>query len=74
VVHLLGWIPWYVNCSKKLTISFEIPAKEDHDRMIPIVTSGRESFFVMTYETTVLDASLLKLQEAWSSNSEHVMV
>jgi hypothetical protein len=39
MVHLLRCKPW----NEKLTITFEIPAREDLEIMIPIVASGKES-------------------------------
>jgi hypothetical protein len=38
---------------EKLTISFEIPAREDVGTMIPIVASGKELSIQMTYERSI---------------------
>ena len=47
---------------KKITISFEIPSRQDVGTMIQIVASGKESPIQMTYERRAIEASLLELQ------------
>jgi hypothetical protein len=47
---------------KKLTISFEIPARGDLGTMIPIVASGKESPIQITYERSAIEACLLELE------------
>ena len=47
---------------KKLTISFEIPSRQDVGIMIQIVASGKESLVQMTYERRSIEACLLELQ------------
>jgi hypothetical protein len=47
---------------KKLTISFEIPAREDLETMIPIVANGKESPIEMTYERSTKEACLTELE------------
>ena len=47
---------------KKMTISFELPSRQDVGTMIQIVASGRESTVQMTYERRAIEACLLKLQ------------
>ena len=47
---------------KKLTISFEIPSRQDVGTMIQIVASGKESPVQMTYERRAIEDCLLKLQ------------
>ena len=41
---------------KKMTISFEIPLRQDPGTMMAIVASGKESPVQMTYEKTVIKA------------------
>jgi hypothetical protein len=48
---------------KKLTISFEVPAREDLGTRIPIVASGKESPIEMTYERSAMEACLTELEE-----------
>ena len=45
-----------------MTISFEIPLRQDPGTMMAIVASGRESLVQMTYERTAIKACLLKLE------------
>src|SRR6185503_18520108 len=47
---------------KKMTISFEIPSRQDVGTMIQIVASGKESLVQMTYERRAIEACLLELQ------------
>ena len=47
---------------KKMTISFEIPSRQDVGTIIQIVASGKESPVQMTYERRAIEACLLKLQ------------
>ena len=47
---------------KKMTISFEIPSRQDVGTMIQIVDSGKESTVQMTYERRAIEACLLELQ------------
>ena len=47
---------------KKMTISFEIPSRQDVGTMIQIVASGKESTVQMTYERRAIEACLLELQ------------
>jgi len=47
---------------KKMTISFEIPSRQDVGTMIQIVASGKESPVQMTYERRAIEDCLLKLQ------------
>jgi len=47
---------------KKLTISFEIPSRQDVGTMIQIVASEKESPVQMTYERRAIEACLLELQ------------
>ena len=47
---------------KKMTISFEIPTRQDVGTIIQIVASGKESPIQMTYERRAIDAFLLELQ------------
>ena len=47
---------------KKITISFEIPSRQDVGTMIQIVASGRESTIQMTYERSDIEACLLELK------------
>ena len=50
------------NNSKKMTISFEIPSREDQGTMIQIVATGKESPIQMTYERSAMEACLLGLE------------
>ena len=45
-----------------MTISFEIPLRQDPGTMMAIVTRGKESTVQMTYERTAIKACLLKLE------------
>ena len=45
-----------------MTISFEIPLRQDLGTMMPIVASGKESPVQMTYERTAIKACLLELE------------
>ena len=45
-----------------MTISFEIPLRQDPCIMMTIVASGKESLVQMTYERTVIKACLLELE------------
>ena len=47
---------------KKMTISFEIPLRQDPGTMMAIVASGRESLVQMTYERTAIKACLLEFE------------
>jgi hypothetical protein len=47
---------------KKLTISFEIPAREDLGTMNPVVASSIESPIEMTYERSAMEAYLAELR------------
>ena len=47
---------------KKMTISFEIPSRQDVGTMIQIVDSGKESTVQMTYVRRAIEACLLELQ------------
>ena len=47
---------------KKMTISFEIPSRQDVGTMIQIVANGKESPVQMTYERRAIEACLLELQ------------
>ena len=45
-----------------MTVSFEIPLRQDLGTMMSIVASGKESPVQMTYERTAIKACLLKLE------------
>ena len=47
---------------KKMTISFEIPSRQDVGTMIQIVASGKESTVQMTYKRRAIQDCLLELQ------------
>ena len=47
---------------KRMTVSFEIPSRQDLGTMIPIVASGKQSPVKMTYERSAIEAYLLKLE------------
>ena len=47
---------------KKITISFNIPSRQDVGTLIQIVASGKESPVQMTYERRAIEACLLDLQ------------
>ena len=67
VLQCLGGTPLQVETTerlqfKKMTISFEIPLRQDPDIMMAIVASGKESPVQMTYERTTIKACLLELE------------
>ena len=67
VLQCLGGTPLLVETTerlqfKKMTISFEIPLRQDPGTMMAIVASGKESPVQMTYEKTVIKACLLELE------------
>ena len=67
VLQCLGGTPLQVVTTerqqfKKITISFEIPSRQDVGTMIQIVASGKESPVQMTYERRAIEDCLLKLQ------------
>jgi len=67
VLQYLGGSPLQVVTTerqqfKKMTISFEIPSRQDVGTMIQIVASGKESPVQMTYERRAIEDCLLKLQ------------
>ena len=67
VLQYLGGSPLQVVTTerqqfKKITISFEIPSRQDVGTMIQIVASGKESPVQMTYERTAVKACLLELE------------
>ena len=67
VLQYLGGSPLQVVTTerqqfKKMTISFEIPSRQDVGTMIQIVSSGRESTVQMTYERRAIEACLLELE------------
>ncbi|PVH35082.1 hypothetical protein PAHAL_7G102800 [Panicum hallii] len=67
VVNSLGGTPPQVQTMerqpfKKLIISFEIPAREDLETMIPIVASGKESPIEMTYERSAMETYLTEFE------------
>ena len=45
-----------------MTISFDIPLKQDPGTMMAIVASGKESPVQMTYEKTAIKTCLLELE------------
>ena len=45
-----------------MTISFEIPSRQDVGTMIQIAASGKESPVQMTYERRAIEACLLELE------------
>ena len=45
-----------------MTISFDIPLKQDPGTMMVIVASGKESPVQMTYEKTAIKTCLLELE------------
>jgi len=45
-----------------MTISFEIPLRQDPGTMMAVVASGKESPVQMTYERTAIKACLLELE------------
>ena len=47
---------------KKMTISFDIPSRQDVGIMIPIVASGKESPVKLTYERRAIEVCLLELE------------
>jgi len=67
VLQYLGGSPLQVVTTerqqfKKMTISFEIPSRQDVGTMIQIVANGKESPVQMTYERRAIEACLLELQ------------
>jgi len=67
VLQYLGGSPLQVVTTerqqfKKMTISFEIPSRQDVGTMIQIVASGKESPVQMTYKRRAIEACLLELQ------------
>ena len=79
VLQYLGGSPLQVVTTerqqfKKITISFEIPSRQDVGTMIQIVASGKESTFQMTYERRAIEACLFGTSELWLSDSKFVMV
>ena len=67
VLQYLGGSPLQVVTTerqqfKKMTISFEIPSRQDVDTMIQIVASGKESHVHMTYERRAIEACILELE------------
>ena len=64
VLQCLGGTPLQVEITerlqfKKMTISFEIPLRQDPGTMIAVGASGKESPVQMTYERTAIKACLL---------------
>jgi len=58
-----------------MTISFEIPLRQDPGTMMAVVASGKESPVQMTYERTAIKGCLLELESyIWLSDSRFVMV
>ena len=45
-----------------MTISFEVPSRQDVGTMIPIVASGKESPVKLTYERRAIEACLSELE------------
>ena len=67
VLQCLGGTPLRVETTKglqfkKMTISFEVPLRQDLGTMMPIVASGKESPVQVTYERTAVKTCLLELQ------------
>ncbi|KAG2650693.1 hypothetical protein PVAP13_1NG201476 [Panicum virgatum] len=67
VLQYLGGSPLQVVATehqqfKKMTISFEIPSRQDVGTMFQIVASEKESPVQMTYERRAIEACLLELQ------------
>ena len=67
VLQCLGGTPLQVETTerlqfKKMTISFEIPLKQDPGTMMAIVASGKESPDQITYERTAIKVCLLELE------------
>ena len=67
VLQCLGGTPLQVETTerlqfKKMTISFEIPLRQDPGSMMALVASGRESLVQMTYERTAIKVCLLELE------------
>ena len=63
VLQYLGGSPLQVVTTerqqfKKMTISFEIPSREDQGTMITIVASGDKSPIQLTYERSAIEACL----------------
>ena len=67
VLQYLGGSPLQVVTTerqqfKKMTISFEIPSRQDVGTMFQIVAGEKESPVQMTYERRAIEACLLELQ------------
>ena len=67
VLQYLGGTPLQVvttECQqfKKMTISFEVPSRQDVGTMIPIVASVKESPIQMTYKKSAIEAYLFELE------------
>ncbi|KAG2622339.1 hypothetical protein PVAP13_3NG269700 [Panicum virgatum] len=67
VLQYLGGTPHQVVTTerqqfKQMTISFEVPVRQDLGTIIPIVASGKESPVQMTYERSAIEACLLGLE------------
>ena len=67
VLQCLGGTPLQVETTKrlqfkKMTISFEVPLRQDLGTMMPIVASGKESPVQVTYERTAIKACLLEFE------------
>ena len=67
VLQCLGGTPLQVETTeclqfKKMTISFEIPLRQDLGTIMAIVASGKDSPVQMTYERTTIKACLLELE------------
>ena len=67
VLQCLGGTPLQVVTTeclqfKQMTISFEVPLRQDLGTMMPIVASGKESLVQMTYERTTIKVCLLELE------------
>ena len=66
VLQCLGGTPLQVETTeclqfKKMTISFEIPLRQDPGTIMAVVASGKESPVQITYERIAIKASLLEL-------------
>ena len=67
VLQCLGGTPLQVETTerlqfKKMTISFEIPLRQDLGTVMAVVASRKESPVQMTYERTAIKTCLLELQ------------
>src|SRR6185436_10034304 len=47
---------------KRMTVSFEIPSRQDLGTMIPIVANGKQLPVKLTYERSATEACLLELE------------